>query len=92
MELAWNPLSLREAGALRAALGEAAALFATVTAALRAIYGSVTRRVRSAIEAGLYCEPRLVSAQSGDVLVDAQEVVEFYLARSVRVGSGRHRK
>lgn len=86
VEFSWNPLSIREASALQSALRSLAALFTTVTDALRSIYGCVTRRIHGAIENGLYCEPRLVSRHTNDVQIDAQEVVELYLARSVRVG------
>lgn len=86
VEFAWNPLSIREASALQGALRSLAGLFTTVTDALRSIYGCVTRRIHGAIENGLYCEPRLVSRHTNDVQIDAQEVVELYLARSVRVG------
>lgn len=86
VEFSWNPLSLREASALQSTLQWLAAFFSTVIDALRSIYAAISQRIRIEIDGGLYCEPRLVSRHTNDVQVDAQELVELYLARSVRVG------
>ena len=82
----WNPLSVREAAALQRLLGELAGFFTTVTEELRAVYRSVATRISDCMNASVWCVCSLTSEKTGDVQVDAQEVVELYLTRGIRVG------
>ncbi|KAK8821908.1 hypothetical protein WA538_000006, partial [Blastocystis sp. DL] len=81
----WNPLSVREAAALQRLLGELAGFFTTVTEELRAVYRSVATRISDCMNASVWCVCSLTSEKTGDVQVDAQEVVELYLTRGVRL-------
>lgn len=57
-----------------------------MTEELRAVYRSVATRISDCMNASVWCVCSLTSEKTGDIQVDAQEVVELYLTRGVRVG------
>lgn len=84
--MTWNPLSIRESTYLQSTLQSVASFFSTVTDELRTLYASVTQRIHGAIQSGLYCEVNLVSSHTNDIQTDAQELIELYISRGIRVG------
>lgn len=81
----WNPLSIREATLLQQALTEVASYFNSVIGELRSLYASVTQRIQQAIQSAVYFVPALFSERSRDIVTDAQEITELYIARGIRV-------
>ena len=81
----WNPLSIREASLLQTALKEVASYFNTDVAELRALYAAVTDRIQHAIQSAVYFVPSLVSERTNDIQTDAQEIIEMYISRGIRV-------
>lgn len=52
------------------------------------MYRSVATRISDAMNASVWCVCSLTSEKTGDVQVDAQEIVELYLTKGIRVGYG----
>lgn len=81
----WNPFSSRETACLQELLNELAGFFTTVTEELRAVYSNVSHRFSEAMNSSLYCICSLYSERTEDIQTDAQELVELYLTRAIRV-------